>query len=318
MLVGWMVVYIISYPVYSFFLPVYSFWCMDDFGWGNTRLVIGEGKDKKVIMNEEEKFDDSMIPLKRFSEYEAEAWETQSHHTGVSGYHGSRSPSRAPGSRSQSPGGYAASQSGDYYRDTNKLKPHGTGGSRLRNQPSNSNMSQYGQQPMSQFGAPPQLPFMPFAGGPGSAAGSDYGGRMGMGMGIPFQPTGGSVYGMPMMPQHTGSAYGIPPPGMMGMGMYGAGGDGSQSVLGAPNMTRPMSTFSMATSVNAFAGPSQNVNPTDDELFNALRIYLSTQDLMTVTKKTAREAIAARFPKADLSTRKDFLNESIDKILSQS
>jgi chitin synthase len=56
-----------SYPVYSFLLPVYSFWCMDEFGWGNTRLVIGEGNSKKVIMNEEEKFDESMIPLKKFS-----------------------------------------------------------------------------------------------------------------------------------------------------------------------------------------------------------------------------------------------------------
>ena len=57
----------IRYPVYSFFLPIYSFWCMDEFGWGNTRLVIGEGKDKKVIVNDDEKFDDSMIPLKKFS-----------------------------------------------------------------------------------------------------------------------------------------------------------------------------------------------------------------------------------------------------------
>lgn len=86
MLVGWMVVYILSYvsatlhvsrywlesfwcryPVYSFFLPIYSFWCMDDFSWGNTRLVIGEGNNKKILMNEDEKFDDSMIPLKKFS-----------------------------------------------------------------------------------------------------------------------------------------------------------------------------------------------------------------------------------------------------------
>lgn len=67
MLVGWMVVYILSYPVYSFLLPVYSFWRMDDFGWGNTRLVIGEGNNKKVLINEDEKFDDSMIPLKKFS-----------------------------------------------------------------------------------------------------------------------------------------------------------------------------------------------------------------------------------------------------------
>jgi chitin synthase len=39
---------------------------MDEFSWGNTRVVIGEGKDKKVITNEDEKFDDS-IPVKKFS-----------------------------------------------------------------------------------------------------------------------------------------------------------------------------------------------------------------------------------------------------------
>ena len=53
--------------MYSFFLPIYSFWCMDDFSWGNTRLVIGDGSNKKVLMNDDEKFDESMIPLKKFS-----------------------------------------------------------------------------------------------------------------------------------------------------------------------------------------------------------------------------------------------------------
>ncbi|KIK31761.1 hypothetical protein CY34DRAFT_19597 [Suillus luteus UH-Slu-Lm8-n1] len=54
------------------------------------------------------------------------------------------------------------------------------------------------------------------------------------------------------------------------------------------------STLSMATTV--LAGPSLNPNPSDHELYNALRNFSSTQDLMTVTKKTAREAMAARFP----------------------
>ena len=40
---------------------------MDEFSWGNTRVVIGEGKEKKVITNEDEKFDDSMIPVRKFS-----------------------------------------------------------------------------------------------------------------------------------------------------------------------------------------------------------------------------------------------------------
>jgi hypothetical protein len=40
---------------------------MDEFGWGNTRLVVGEGNNKKVMISEDEKFDESMIPLKKFS-----------------------------------------------------------------------------------------------------------------------------------------------------------------------------------------------------------------------------------------------------------
>ena len=51
------------------------------------------------------------------------------------------------------------------------------------------------------------------------------------------------------------------------------------------NTIRPTSTFSMATTF--FMGPSNSPNPSDDELYEALRTYLSTQDLMTVTKKYA-------------------------------
>lgn len=40
---------------------------MDEFSWGNTRVVIGEGKEKKIITNDDEKFDESIIPLKKFS-----------------------------------------------------------------------------------------------------------------------------------------------------------------------------------------------------------------------------------------------------------
>ncbi|KAF5358650.1 hypothetical protein D9758_007745 [Tetrapyrgos nigripes] len=315
MLVGWMVVYILSYPVYSFFLPIYSFWCMDEFGWGNTRLVIGEGRDKKVIINEDDKFDESMIPLKKFSEYEAEAWDTSSntHGDNLSGY--SKPRSRAPHSRAESPHTYQqGSQAGDYYRDTNPLDKSNPN----RSQVSLSNVSHRApmQPTMSQYGGLPQLPFMPFGGGPGSiAGGSDYGGQMPMMPQMPYQNTG-SMYGMmpgpmgPMMPNYN----------MMTGGSFGGGSQSGHSGFAPPAMPaaqRPMSTFSMATTVNPFAGPSMNSDPSDDELFSALRTYLSTQDLMTVTKKTAREAVMAKFPKADLSSRKDFLNKSIDTILAE-
>ncbi|KAF9443985.1 glycosyltransferase family 2 protein [Macrolepiota fuliginosa MF-IS2] len=326
MLVGWMVVYILSYPVYSFFLPVYSFWCMDEFSWGNTRVVVGEGKEKKVLMSEEEKFDESMIPLKKFSEYEAEAWETGSRRSEDTGYE-SKSRSRHGGrSREESPHTYhQASQAGDYYRDTN-LTYNNNSNPNLRlaagSQASHSNISHKNgavpMQPMSQYGGGlPQIPFMPFGGPPSVTGGSDYGGNAIM----PTMPTLGY--------QNTGSMYGMPLGGMnMGMGMMGSGSFGGSQAGGfggvpPTNMNtmggqRPMSTFSFATSVNPFASPSMAENPTDEELFQALRNYLSTQDLMTVTKKTVREAMASRFPKADLTSRKDFLNQSIDKILSES
>ncbi|CCF50269.1 hypothetical protein NDA11_006698 [Ustilago hordei] len=42
----WMLIYLIALPVWNFVLPVYSFWHFDDFSWGETRKVEGEGKQK--------------------------------------------------------------------------------------------------------------------------------------------------------------------------------------------------------------------------------------------------------------------------------
>jgi len=75
--------------------------------------------------------------------------------------------------------------------------------------------------------------------------------------------------------------------------------------------------MSFATNVNPYADKtSPNENPSDEELLSILRGYLGSQDLMTVTKKTAREAVTKYFPKADLSSKKEFLNKSIDDILT--
>ncbi|KAG6372225.1 chitin synthase-domain-containing protein [Boletus reticuloceps] len=41
-MVGWMVFYIIAILIFSFLLPIYSFWRMDDFSWGATCVVLGE------------------------------------------------------------------------------------------------------------------------------------------------------------------------------------------------------------------------------------------------------------------------------------
>jgi len=49
-MIGWMLFYILAIPAFSFFLPLYSFWKMDDFSWGATRVVLGE-KGKKLIVH---------------------------------------------------------------------------------------------------------------------------------------------------------------------------------------------------------------------------------------------------------------------------
>ncbi|KAG9288293.1 hypothetical protein G9A89_021324 [Geosiphon pyriformis] len=72
--VGWMIVYILAIPVFSFFLPIYAFWHFDDFSWGNTRVVVGE-KGKKILITDEGKFDPKSIPKKKWSDYEQELWE---------------------------------------------------------------------------------------------------------------------------------------------------------------------------------------------------------------------------------------------------
>ncbi|KAK6067390.1 chitin synthase [Seiridium cupressi] len=75
-MVGWMILYVLAIPVFSFGLPLYSFWHMDDFNWGNTRVVAGE-KGKKVVVTDEGKFDPASIPRKKWEEYQAELWDAQ-------------------------------------------------------------------------------------------------------------------------------------------------------------------------------------------------------------------------------------------------
>lgn len=48
-MIGWMIFYILAIPAFSFLLPLYSFWRMDDFSWGATRVVLGESGKKMIV-----------------------------------------------------------------------------------------------------------------------------------------------------------------------------------------------------------------------------------------------------------------------------
>ena len=85
-MIGWMIFYIIAIPAFSFLLPLYSFWKMDDFSWGQTRIVMGEAGKKMIVhvrvsplfrdrsklilcLKDEGKFDPRSIPLKSWNDY---------------------------------------------------------------------------------------------------------------------------------------------------------------------------------------------------------------------------------------------------------
>ncbi|BGP30551.1 hypothetical protein JCM10296v2_002306 [Rhodotorula toruloides] len=72
--IGWMLVYIVAIPFFSFVLPIVSFWQMDDFSWGSTREIVGE-KGKRLLVHDEGKFDPASIPLQKWSAFEEELWQ---------------------------------------------------------------------------------------------------------------------------------------------------------------------------------------------------------------------------------------------------
>ncbi|GAA6000854.1 hypothetical protein JCM10207_004691 [Rhodosporidiobolus poonsookiae] len=297
--IGWLIIYLLAYPVYSFLLPVYSFWRFDDFTWGNTRVVVGEGRSKKVLQAEEEAFDESTIPLARFADYEAaladDVYDTRSEKSHSTA--GFSLATKLP------PGSYHGGA--DFYRDT----VHTRQGSRSTS--GQFGLPQMPSQPFSFGGGPGSLHGMPSMGafppGPGSMVGSEFG-YPGMSA-APYMPPA------TLQSQMSLAGLGGPPPslsalprrqsGMSAFSGYGAGGV-------AP------SVYSM----NPFANPppppapSDDPNPSDELLIHTLTAYLTAQDLMQVTKRSAREGLQGLFPKADLSSRKDFLNQQIDRILS--
>ncbi|PVU90747.1 hypothetical protein BB561_004732 [Smittium simulii] len=65
----WMIIYLFALPVWNFILPVYAYWHFDDFSWGETRKVSGEGKDSGHG-DEDGEFNSKSVPLKRWEDYE--------------------------------------------------------------------------------------------------------------------------------------------------------------------------------------------------------------------------------------------------------
>ena len=71
--VFWMAIYLIALPIWNFLLPLYALTKMDDFSWGDTRKVVGDGKKGhghgEVVDIVGESLA-STVPLKRWEDWE--------------------------------------------------------------------------------------------------------------------------------------------------------------------------------------------------------------------------------------------------------
>ncbi|GAC95183.1 glycosyltransferase [Pseudozyma hubeiensis SY62] len=320
-MIGWMIVYIIGIPIWSLFLPLYSFWHMDDFSWGTTRVVMGE-KGQKVVVHEEGTFDPSEIPLQTWTDYENELWERNSARSIGSIIEAARAENKSLGSRAGSQ--YAPSLYGQ------PVLPHNAS---FGHSPSPS----YGGTP-SQFGVYPAGPGSQMGGGsqigaggyfPQDAArqstyslGGGYGGQAMSMYGLPasssyVMPTGGSGF-MPQPFNTTASMYGYPQPVAATQSIYG----GSQLGFGAGGYGGAVAVAEQQqqgarTSISPDNPQPSGMLPSDSQIKLDIRTLIAESDLTTITKKQLRAKLEAKYA-TSIDSKKTFINGEIENVLSES
>ncbi|MBW0473377.1 hypothetical protein O181_013092 [Austropuccinia psidii MF-1] len=295
--IGWMFFYLLAIPIFSFLIPIYSFWKMDDFSWGNTRIVLGES-GKKVVIHDEGKFDPSSIPLKTWQEYENELWE--------------RGSNQSIGSINVDKANASAKEASLYGRETVYDPPAFASYSRTHspglhesNMDARSLLSGYGGGAGSMM-MMPQGPVSYIDPTNASRAMSmhSYGGLGMMGGATPNRGMNdsparmGSTFGMPMaVPQGAMMPMGVgPAPAFMQMGaMDSPGRTGSAALLPIPS--------------------PKGVLPADDQIIADIRAVLAKADLNTITKKGVRQELEMLYG-VELGEKKSFVNQAIENQLS--
>ncbi|KAJ2877034.1 hypothetical protein GGH93_000298 [Coemansia aciculifera] len=338
--VGWMFIYLLAYPLWSFVLPIYSFWHFDDFSWGNTRVVVGDGK-RKIIIKDDKPFDPASIPQRRWIEYEVEL--------AAAGVLNAPPPNMNP---------HAGSSSKDDERMSLYSRQSAAANAAAMNHMRTGSMYGYpnapsviaqvphtGQYTMSRAGTPTMVMQVPVNGDyrysmatmnahPPNTFASPYGmatSRSSVSVGHMDRTMGGheSIYAA--MP----GARSPSPPNMSASRPHTIvattplnGGYMSQAGIPdytmpngtpeTPQQQRPMSSYIAPAGVDYSdpnGGQNLEIMPLDGQLIEATRRILATSDLTMMTKKKIRQQLAQEF-NIDLSSRKDFISDVIDRMLS--
>ncbi|KAL2861076.1 putative chitin synthase [Aspergillus lucknowensis] len=290
--IGWMIIYLLAYPIYGFVLPLYSFWKQDDFSWGNTRIVIGEKGSKRVISVEDERFDPRSIPLQRWDDYAL--------------------ANNLPGRRGDYSGGQEKAFYSSRYMDDTAMEMDDMHSQYSSVKPASTILTGFpGQGRLSYM--PPQSPG-PFGGNiPGNRnshfstfsrytdqplqANTMQARHMSVGNLSQFQepnPSGMTNRHSVGMMQSTDNLLGLPR-------------RSSRSPVGGFN-SRPASTFDLR-------GTSMN-GPDEASITEAIRSCLAEVDLDTVTKKQVRALVEQRLQTTLVGDKRAFLDRQIDTELA--
>ncbi|KAH6676274.1 chitin synthase-domain-containing protein [Halenospora varia] len=285
--IGWMIIYILAFPIYSFVLPVYSFWNQDNFSWGNTRIVIGEKGDKQVVAVDDEGFDPRSIPLQRWDDY--------------------ATANNLPGRR-----GVPVEKSYDQYEDQYEMDDMKSMYSSVK--PASTILTGFPGR-SGQY-MPPQSPAFPRHSVYSTAPYADHGRQQSMmSLGGGLQDRSASPYqdypqqhsqrpSMVMMPS-SDNLLGSPSPGFprnqSAMGFTG----GARTPM--HDMPRPASQFDFQRG---------NAGPDDMMIVEAIQACLREVDLDTVTKKQVRALVEQRLQTELTGDRRTFLDRMIDSELA--
>ncbi|KAL4874681.1 chitin synthase-domain-containing protein [Aspergillus karnatakaensis] len=287
--IGWMIIYLCAYPIYSFVLPLYSFWKQDDFSWGNTRVVIGEKGSQRVVAVEDEPFDPRSIPLQRWDDYAL--------------------ANNLPGRR----GDYAVSQEKGYfgarYMDDTAMEMDDMHSQYSSVKPASTILTGFPGQGRHSY-IPPQSPAAFGGNTPGNRnshfstlsrytdqplQGNNIQARhMSMGNLSQLESSAMTTRHSVNMMQSTDNLLSIP-------------NRSSRSPVGGLN-SRPASAFD-------FRGQGMN-GPDEASITEAIRGCLSEVDLDTVTKKQVRALVEQRLQTTLVGDKRAFLDRQIDNELA--
>ncbi|CAI4216911.1 unnamed protein product [Parascedosporium putredinis] len=278
--IGWMIIYILAFPIYSFVLPIYSFWNQDNFSWGNTRIVVGEKGDKKIVAVDDVGFDPRSIPLQR--------WDDYAFANNLPGRRGGPAEREYLGDEQ-----YEMDEVRSVYSSAPQGSLHaGMAGRPAFMPPSPTNLgaaqrqssfpygdSALNRQSMASFGGDISRRPSPYQDGRASAANFRSGSNLSPAMGV--------------------------------------GVNRSSAVLGYSGGTRtPLSGTDAMRSTTSFDFQRGHVGPDDAVVIEAIQSVLREVDLDTVTKKQVRALVEQRLQTELSGERRTFMDRQIDQELA--